>query len=709
MSLQWGAGYRIAACRGHVCKRQRVKCTEKRGHEQATIRAPWHKEARITVTHPEVVEDLASRSQQRLVLLLTAVVIGLAALLLPFAAVPLAPLPHISGMYGAATAMIDLATFWLLASAPRQPRSHAIIAAAYLFGGLMAVVHVLTYPGAVLIGQAVVGSPHAVSLLFIAWRAGFAGFILWAVLAAARDQAAARSKAGSLPFVLAVLSVVGAFIVSQLTDAAAVATVSGRELFGALSLHGSYAAAVLAVITVVMIWRRRLWSRSIFGWLVFVLVAEAAAVWLSTFSGGRYTLAWYATRVEGIIANTVVLVLLASHFRNLQMDLAKTVSMLELRTEGLQAEIHRRESAEVKLAQAKKLEAVGQLGAGLAHDLNNILQVVTARLAILQRRVGSVVDADVGVIQRNVRKADALTRQLTLLSGRRNHNARPLGLAETLPSIAESLRTLLGRRHELVVDVEPNLPPIAVDALELEIALTNLVTNARDAMPEGGRVDIAARRAPGPDGASGIDIQVRDVGHGMPPELCDRAFEPFFTTKEPGKGTGLGLPQVHGFVTASAGHVAVQSEPGHGTVVTMSFPTHAQRPAGLPDQDFSAQASHPLRAGQVVLLVDDNGDVREASAQLLCASGCIVRQAPNAFAALTLLMGGFRPGLLISDVVMPGGIDGVELAHRARALRPELGIVLVTGYSDAADSAKAEGFPVVRKPYDLASLARALS
>ncbi|MDZ5459500.1 ATP-binding protein [Azohydromonas lata] len=638
-------------------------------------------------------------------LLLTIAVLGLAALMLPFAAHPFAPLPHISGMYGTATAIIDLATFWLLASAPRQPRSHAIIAAAYLFGALMAMAHVLTYPGAVLDDRAVVGSPHAVSLLFIAWRAGFAGFVLWAVLASSRDQMAARSKTSSLPSVLAVLSAVAFFFASQLTDAAALATVSGREMFSALSRQGSYAAAVLAVAAVLMIWRLRLWSRSIFVWLVFVLVAEATAVWLSTFSGGRYTLAWYATRVEGVIANAVVLVLLARHFRNLQMDLASTVAMLQLRTEGLQAEIHRRESAEVKLAQAKKLEAVGQLGAGLAHDLNNILQVVIARLALLQRRAGSAVDADVEVIRRNVRKAEALTRQLTLLSGRRHHNARPLDLTEIFLSIAEGLRALLAKRHELLIDVEPGLPHIAVDALELEIALTNLVTNARDAMPEGGQVAIGVRQVPRPDGTVSIDIQVRDTGYGMTAELRERAFEPFFTTKEPGKGTGLGLPQVHGFVSASGGSVSVESEPDRGTAVTMSFPIHAEPT----NHDLSPRAAHPLRTGQVVLLVDDNDDVREASAQLLRASGCIVRQTSDASVALALLHDGFRPGLLISDIVMPGGLDGVELAHRARAVQPDLVILLVTGYSDAADTAKARGFPVMRKPYDLASLARALS
>jgi signal transduction histidine kinase len=441
-----------------------------------------------------------------------------------------------------------------------------------------------------------------------------------------------------------VLAVAAAFAVSQGSDAAALWTVGGREMFSTVSVAGSYASAVLAVLATLAILQGRLFERTLFVWLVFVLVAEAAGVWFSTFSGGRYTLAWYVTRVEGLAASTVVLILLARHFRGLQMRLADTVRALQLRTEGLQAEILRRESAEVELAHAKKLEAVGQLGAGLAHDLNNILQVVTARLLILQRRAGSVVDADVEVIRRNVRKADALTRQLTLVSGRRSHHASPLDLGAVLPTITEGLKALLGAQHALQVDIAPGLPSIAVDALELEIALTNLVTNARDAMPDGGRVEIVA--ATPPEAGGHVDLQVRD----------------------------------------------------RGTVVTMRFPVQAPpRPA----------ATVALPA--TVLLVDDNDDVREASAQLLSAAGCLVRQAASAEAALALLAGDFAPDLLLTDIVMPGELDGLALARRARALRPAMAIVLVTGYSDALASARTHGLPVVRKPYDLATLHKALA
>jgi signal transduction histidine kinase/CheY-like chemotaxis protein len=528
------------------------------------------------------------------------------------------------------------------------------------------------------------------------------------VVEAAREEHGEPRAYGSMPAVLAMASVVICALAAQLSDVAALQSVSGRQMFSAFTRYGSYASGVLAAIAALLIWRLRLFGRSLFLWLIFVLIAEAAAVWLSTFGGTRYTLAWYATRVEGVIANTVVLLLLANHFRQLQNDLSATVDTLQSRTEGLQAEILKRENAEFKLAQAKKLEAVGQLGAGLAHDLNNILQVITSRLLILRRRAGDVVEADLEVIRRSVRRAETLTRQLTLLSGNRSLNAKALELASTLPAMAESLRALLDTRHQLTVHVEPDVPVIVVDPLELEIALTNLVTNARDAMPGGGEVHLAVTEELGSGGDRRIRLEVRDRGEGMSADLMERIFEPFFTTKEPGKGTGLGLPQVHGFMKASDGTVSVKSQPGAGTVVTLSFPTQGKARGPSSQEAISPGFTLPLRTGKLVLLVDDNEDVREASAQLLASTGCLVRQADSASEAFTLLKEGLSPDLLITDIVMPGGQTGVDLARRARTLQPELRIVLVTGYSDAAASAQAQGFPVIRKPYDLASLARAL-
>lgn len=657
------------------------------------------------MAYAEVVDELASRAQQRLALAMTALLLATAALVVPRAAWPLPPLPQVSAMYGAATAMIQLATFWLLMSAPHKPRSHVVIAAAFLYGGLMALLHLLTFPGAVLPGEPVFGSPHAVSWLFIAWRAGFASFILWAVLVARADAAPRAPRPDAVPLLAAVLAALAAGVASQFTDAAALQRIDGREMFSVFSVAGSYAAGVVAVAAIGLICQRGLFRRSIYVWLVFVLAAEAVGVWLSTFSGGRYTLAWYTTRIEGLAASAVVLLMLARHFRRLQGHLAETVAVLEARTDALQAEVHRRERVEVKLEQARKLEAVGQLGAGLAHDLNNILQVITGRLAVLQRRAGPVADADAAVILRNIRKGEALTRQLTLLSGRRSMSAGPLDLQRTLAEIAEGVRPLLDARHELVLQVADDLPQATLDGVELEIAVTNLVTNARDAMPEGGRIDVIAARAPDPAAGASLRIQVKDRGEGIAPAALARVFEPFFTTKEPGKGTGLGLAQVYGFVVASGGTVDIDSEPGRGTTVTMAFPLP-------PDGAAAPQAALPQRApraGQVVLLVDDNDDVREASVQLLSAGGFVVRAAAGAHEALALLADGFRPDVLVSDIVMPGGMDGVDLARQAMKHHPPLKAVLVTGYSDAAQSARDEGLTVVGKPYDLASLLRAMS
>ncbi|MBB3196669.1 ATP-binding protein [Roseateles terrae] len=678
--------------------------------------------------YPEVVEEVASRSQLRLAIGLSLLLLAFVAIVFPHAAQPLIVLPHVSGMYGAAIAMIDLATFWLLISASHQPRSHAVIAAAYLYGGLMAVLHVLCFPGAVFIEGAVIGSSHAASLVFITWRAGFPLFILWAVLVEGLPERTQSAAASRMPTFVAVLAVAAVFFAAQWTDVAAMDTAGPQQRFSAFTVYGSYIAAIIAVVAIGLIWLRELHHRSIFVWLMFVLTAEAAGVWLSTYSGGRYTLAWYTTRVEGLVASAVLLLLLAQHFRRLQRHLAETVGVLKARTDDLQAEIHRRESAEAKLAQAKKMEAVGQLGAGLSHDLNNILQVITGRLSILHRRAGALADADVEVIRRNVRKAEAMTRQLTLLSGRRRMNAQPLHLATAVTDIVDSVRPLLDGRYSVKLDLAPDLPDLALDPLELEIALTNLMTNARDAMPDGGVIELRANVDATPDGPSAVMLTVKDRGAGIRPEVMERIFEPFFTTKEPGKGTGLGLAQVYGFAKASGGQVEVDSRLGQGTRMTLVFPLAAvaigaaasgvteeggsaadgqgrkARPSGLGPAMAGAATSSPIQAGEVILLVDDNDDVRDASQQLLAAGGFAVRAAQDAHEALRLMDEGLVPDVLISDIVMPGGVNGVELARRIKARRPDVRVVLVTGYSDVAQSASEEGYPVVRKPYDLASL-----
>ena len=655
------------------------------------------------------VQEQASPAQRWAVALLCALVLISVAAVAPWAARPWPPLAHISGIYGAATAMIDLATFWLLISTPRPHRSHVIVASAYLFASLMAVLHVLTFPGALFADRAIFGSPHAVSWLFVGWRAGFGLFVVWAILAENDSVGPAGRRPSAWPLLAALLAAGALAMSSQLTDFGALRSDGDRQLLSPVSRVGAYLSVGAAAVAVLLIWRRGLFGRAIYAWLAFVLVAEGAGVWLSTHSGQRYTIAWYMARAEGLLANSVMLGVVAVHFRAVQKRLTDAYLTLQHRTEQLQAQVQKRETAEAQLARAQKLDAVGRLGASLAHDLNNILQVLTGRLAIIRRRAGESVEGDVQVMRRSVKKAEALTRQLTLLSGRRRNQPRPLEVAPVLAEMEDALRSLVGAHCQLHLSAEEGLPRVALDPLELEIAVTNLATNACDAMNLGGRLRIHARHASTPDHPQAIAIEVTDEGEGIKPEILGKVFEPFFTTKVRGHGTGLGLAQVHAFVTGSGGTVQVDSEVGRGTTVTMVFPATTATAATASGRLDAAAVERPPLEGKVVLIVEDNADVRDASSQLLSAEGLAVRVVEDAPQALALLDGGFAADCLVSDIVMPGAMDGVELVRIVKVRFPAIRTVLVTGYSDIAERAREEGFTVLRKPYDLASLMEALS
>lgn len=655
--------------------------------------------------HRGFVQEDASTTQRRVVLFLCVLVLSSVVLVAPWASMPLPPLAHISGMYGAATAMIDLATFWLLISTPRPHRSHVIVASAYLFAGLMAILHVLTFPGAVLADGPVFGSPHAVSWLFVGWRAGFGFFVIWAILKETSTPALAERRPSAWPPLAAILAVVLLATASQASDLGALTPEGGRLLFGPVSRLGAYISVCAAAVAVFLIWRRGLFQRAVYLWLAFVLIAEGAGVWLSTHSGHRYSLAWYMARIEGLLANTVVLGVVAVHFRAVQKRLTQAYLTLQHRTEELQAQIQKREAAEAQLARAQKLDAVGQLGASLAHDLNNILQVLTGRLAIVRKRAGESIDGDVQVMRRSVKKAEALTRQLTLLSGRRRNQPRPLQVGPALREMEDALRSLVGAQCHLTISVADDLPVVALDPLELEIAVTNLATNASDSMPRGGHVRVSARSACTEDAAQAVTIEVADEGEGIKPEILERVFEPFFTTKSRGYGTGLGLAQVQAFVTGSGGVVQVSSELGRGTRVTMTFPATSV----AAHQETERHAERATLEGKVLLLVEDNSDVRDASNQLLSSEGLAVHVVEDADRALTLLKSGFVADFLVSDIVMPGMMNGVDLVRHVKAEFPAVRSVLVTGYSDIAERAREEGFIVLRKPYELRSLIEALS
>jgi PAS domain S-box-containing protein len=362
------------------------------------------------------------------------------------------------------------------------------------------------------------------------------------------------------------------------------------------------------------------------------------------------------------------------------------------------------EKIQRQLAESQKLDALGQLTGGVAHDFNNLLMIISGNLHTLRKLAGN--DAKgvraVQAIETASQRGASLTRQLLTFARRQSVNPQTVDPADRIRSVREVLDAALGGSVQLVIDVADGIWPVMVDAAEFETALVNLVINARDAMPDGGSVTVRASNTYIDDGnrkGDHVAIKVEDTGVGIAPDIAVKVFDPFFTTKPVGKGTGLGLSQVHGFAHQAGGTVTVASELGKGTAFTICLP-RSERPIDSAEVEVSAIGSG------TVLLIEDNPEVANASTGLLEQLGYSVRWVSDADAALREVE---RDGidLVFSDIVMPGKMDGLSLARAIKQKRPALPILLATGYSEAAQNARAD-FPILRKPYQLHELSRAL-
>ena len=385
------------------------------------------------------------------------------------------------------------------------------------------------------------------------------------------------------------------------------------------------------------------------------------------------------------------------------------LSLLALkRTRGFLAETQRREMAEAALKQAQRLEAVGQLTGGVAHDFNNLLMVVNGNVERLRRdlqepRHKRALDA----IDKAARRGESLTRQLLTFSRRQTLAPTVIDPRHQLPKIRDMLQSSLRGDIAIHLDIPPGVRPVRVDLGEFELALLNLAINARDAMPNGGTLTVSARNTTLGSTASEelrgdfVAISMRDTGVGIPADVLPKVFEPFFTTKDVGKGTGLGLSQVYGFARQAGGTATVTSDFGRGTEVTLYLPRSTEAPAL--QEDGSGERPHWNGHG-VILLVEDNAEIADVSRSNLEELGYRVLHAPNATAAMDIVERDRTIDLVFSDIVMPGPMSGLDLARTLRKLRPGLPVVLTTGYSSALQSATPEGFTLLTKPYDLASL-----
>jgi len=372
-------------------------------------------------------------------------------------------------------------------------------------------------------------------------------------------------------------------------------------------------------------------------------------------------------------------------------------------TERRRAELEL-EEARAALFQSQKLQALGELTGGIAHDFNNLMTVIRGSADLLKRgnlseqKKQRYLDA---IIETSDRAA-TLTSHLLAFGRRQPLRPQVIDVNVRLDAIGEVLSRTLDSQVEVALDLDPELWTTEVDAAELETALLNAAFNARDAMPQGGRLTLATANVHEESGDL-ICIALSDTGEGMPAEILQRAFEPFFTTKPVGKGTGLGLSQIHGFAAQSGGRAEIDSTPAAGTTVRILLP-RSTKPVP------TARQGEPLpeaRPGLKVLLVEDNAHVLTFAEQLLEELHYEVVAAESGERALALLEAEEGVGLLFADVVMPG-MSGIELAHAVRQRLPDLPVVLATGYSDEILSGAGSGFEILRKPYDMRGLGAAI-
>jgi two-component system, NtrC family, sensor kinase len=397
---------------------------------------------------------------------------------------------------------------------------------------------------------------------------------------------------------------------------------------------------------------------------------------------------------------------------------------VQLRTQRLYAEINRRAAAEEALRQSQKLDAIGHLTGGVAHDFNNLLTIIIGNLEAAQRQLESWTDgAQIKLSRRlenamhGAQRAATLTKRLLAFSRQQPLNPALLDVNRVLNGLSDFLRRALGEDVSLEIVGGGGVWPVEADAAELEAAILNLAVNARDAMPEGGKLTIEASNSYLDDNycrqnadvqpGQYVQIGVTDTGSGMGKDVIERAFEPFFTTKESGQGTGLGLSQVYGFVKQSGGHVKIYSEAGEGTTIKIYLPRFFGRASAAEEK---AAAPRRGRSGESVLVVEDDSDVRDYVVETLASLGYKVFEAGEAESALRLLDENPSVHLLLTDVVMPG-MNGRKLAEEARLRRPDLKILYMTGYSRNAIMHQGRldnGVDLLQKPISSEQLASAV-
>jgi signal transduction histidine kinase/ActR/RegA family two-component response regulator len=442
----------------------------------------------------------------------------------------------------------------------------------------------------------------------------------------------------------------------------------------------------------------------------FPLIVTVGRRWSSVILEWRNLMATHL--IFGVPATLCLLLLSVLATRQLRRQ---QETLAQLRNEE-----QRRELAEEALRQSQKMEAIGRLTGGIAHDFNNHLTVISSNVELLQRRMpqGSealarLADAAMSGVQR----AATLTHRLLAFSRQQPLDPEPLDLGRLVTDMSDLLRRTLGEDVAIETVLAGGLWQTRVDANQLENVLLNLAVNARDAMPNGGKLTIETANAHLDDAYAAshaevsagqyVMLAVTDTGMGMAPEVIEKAFEPFFTTKPLGQGTGLGLSMVYGFIKQSGGHVAIYSEPGQGSTLKVYLPRFVT-PDTKPAAGDAMAPSRQRGSGETILVVEDDEDVRRSSVEALREMGYEVLEAGDAMDGVRLIVDRGGIDLLFTDVGLPGGVNGRALADAARSAQPGLRVLFTTGYTRNAilhNGVLDPGVHFIAKPFNLTALA----
>ncbi|MDK9721607.1 MAG: MASE4 domain-containing protein [Rhodospirillales bacterium] len=692
--------------------------------------AVQHRIVALTTVEPGLNERRAALG----VVALSTLVFAAAA---PFAREPLVQVPAFIPAYEAALVICDLITSLLLFGqySNRRTPGLLLLALGYLFDALIIIPHALSFPGLFAPSGLLGAGVQTTAWLYIFWHGTFPLFVI--AFALLEPRSGRETKGLVSPAAQERIAILGIVAVMGFVWAITLLTTSGQHLLPDIMVGHSttntlrfilFFSLALCVAAILLLWRRR--PASVLDlWLMVVMCAWLFDIALSAIlNAGRFDLGFYAGRIYGLFAANFVLAVLLLETGGLYSRLAKEKVDLEDRAEklsdDLQKNVQERKSAERQLQQAQKMEAIGQLTGGIAHDFNNLLGILIGNLDLIKDRIEDrpeALELADAALDAALRGAD-LNKRLLAFSRRQTLTPELVDINESISSMFKLLHRSLGERVEIRLALAPMVWPVKIDPTQFETSIVNLSLNARDAMTDGGKLTIETKNVVlDNDYASHheelkpgeyVMLAISDTGSGMTSEILSRVFDPFFTTKPVGRGTGLGLSMVYGFMKQSGGHTNIYSEPGKGTTVRLYLPRQLEEkkvPAVAEEQANTRKISNEL-----ILIVEDNPDMRRIALRQLQELGYQVAEAENADQAMSLLDDGLRPSLLFSDVVMPGKMDGIDLADAVRLKHPGTKVLLTSGFTERATlevharEGRQINYSLLGKPYRRDELAKSV-